>query len=281
MKTYVEISISANESQRELLIPTMVELGCQGFEERETSLLCFLEKSAWESQKLRTDLLGILRTISANAEITVREFEDQNWNAAWEASIQPIEVGSRLVVKPSWAQYPNPQHRMVIQIDPKMSFGTGYHETTRLTLRLLEEQTRPGDVMIDVGTGTGILAIAGVMLGAARAAAIDIDEWSIDNARENILANGLSGRISIADAPVSSFRDGEFTLLAANLTLNTNLELLPEFRRVLKPAGRALFSGLLKHDETAMVEGLQRNNFKLLGQLYENEWVAIVVEKQS
>jgi ribosomal protein L11 methyltransferase len=279
MKMYVEISISASESQRELLIPTMVELGCQGFEERERHLLCFMEKSAWESQKLRTDLLGLLRTISANAEISVREFQEENWNAAWEASIKPIEVGSRLVIKPSWADYAGAAGRLVLQIDPKMSFGTGYHETTRLTLRLLEEHLRPGDRMIDVGTGTGILAIAGVLLGAADAEAIDIDEWSIDNARENIDANGLTGRVTISDAPVASFSGGRFTLLAANLTLNTNLELLGEFQRILAPGGRALFSGLLKHDEEPMIDGLRSNNFKVLGQLYENEWVAIVAEK--
>lgn len=275
MKTYVEISISATESQRELLIPTMVELGCQGFEERDSGLLCYFDKSDWEEQKLRTDLLGLLRTISSNAEIVVREFEETNWNAAWEASIQPIEVGSRITIKPSWADYPNLEGRLVIQIDPKMSFGTGYHETTRLTIRLLEEQVHTGDRMIDVGTGTGILAIAAVLLGAQSAAAIDIDEWSLDNAKENIAANGLADRITISDAPMSSFKEGEFTLLAANLTLNTNLELLAEFKRVLAPGGRALFSGLLRHDEEAMLKGLAQNGFKLLGQLYENEWVAI------
>ncbi len=281
MKTYVEISISASESQREMLIPTMVELGCMGFEERESHLLCYLEKGMWERQKLRTDLLALLRTISANAEISTREIEDKNWNAAWEATIQPIEVGSRLVIKPSWASYPVGSGRIVIEIDPKMSFGTGYHETTRLVLRLLEEHVRPGDRMIDVGTGTGILAIAAVKMGATSAAGIDIDEWSIENAKENIASNGLEGAITITDAPVSTFRDGEFSLLTANLTLNTNLELLGEFRRVLSPGGRALFSGLLKHDEQAMVHGLSMNHFSVLGQLYENEWVAIVAEKHA
>lgn len=281
MKRFVEISIAATGSQRELLIPTMVELGCRGFEEREAHLLCYLEKSDWESQKLKTDLLGILRTISSNAEITVREFDDRNWNADWEASITPIEVGRRLAIRPSWAEYAPKEGRMVIQIDPKMSFGTGYHETTRLTLELLESYVRPGDRMLDVGTGTGILAIAGVLLGASLAAGIDIDEWSMDNAKENVRANGLNAAISISDAPVASFGNGSFTLLAANLTLNTNLELLEEFRRVLVPGGRAIFSGLLKPDEGAMLKGLLASNFKLLGQLYENEWVALVAETSA
>ena len=107
------------------------------------------------------------------------------------------------------------------------------------------------------------------------AAGIDIDEWSIDNATENVKANGLESKIAISDAPLSSFATAEFTLLAGNLTLNTNLELLPEFRRVLVPGGRALFSGLLRHDEEAMREGLKNHHFSVTGQLYENEWVAI------
>ncbi len=274
MKTYIELFVSATPAQQELLIPTMVELGAQGFEERETGLLCYFLKSTW-SDELQTELIAMLRTISSNAEITVKELEETNWNADWEASIQPIEVGNRFVIRPSWSTYDNKEGRMVIQIDPKMSFGTGYHETTRLTMRLLEEQTKPGDRMIDVGTGTGVLAIAAVLLGAKNAAAIDIDEWSIDNALENVSANGMDGRIAVSDAPVASFATAEFSLLAANLTLNTNLELLPEFRRILQPGGRALFSGLLRHDEEAMREGLSKHNFSVTGQLYENEWVAI------
>ena len=281
MKTYVEISISATGEQREMLIPTMVELGCEGFEEREYHLLCYLEKSAWENGRLRVDLLATLRTISSNAEITVREFSDENWNAAWEKSITPIEVSDRLVIRPSWASYEGKKDQIVIQIDPKMSFGTGYHETTRLTLRLLEEHVTPGDVLLDVGTGTGILAIAGVKLGAARAVGIDIDEWSIENAVENVAANGLRDSIPISDAPVSSFQPGEFTLLTANLTLNTNLDLLGEFHRVLAAGGRAVFSGLLKPDEGAMVTGLLLHHFRLIGHIYENEWVAMVAVKDA
>ncbi len=284
MKTYLEISISATQQQRELLFPTMMELGCEGFEETDTHLICYLQKQLWNSDKhakLTADLSKLLRTISVNAEITMREIEDQNWNAEWEKTIQPLEVGDRLVITPSWAKYQESNNRIIIQIDPKMSFGTGYHETTRLTLQLLEKYVTPHDRILDVGTGTGILAIAGIKLGAERATGIDIDEWSIDNSIENIAANNLTGRIVISDKSTTTFPDQSFTLLTANIILNTNLEMLPEFSRVLSPKGKALFSGLLKHDEHAMVDGLRKNKFNILDQVYENEWVAIAAEKSA
>src|SRR5262245_49617862 len=132
MKSYLEISISSTEAQRELLIPTMIELGCEGFQETDSALLCYLEQSKWSKTKhdiLKAEITKILQTISVNAAIQFREFSDENWNAQWEQSLQPIEIGKRLVVKPSWCTYESRQPKIIIEIDPKMSFGTGYHET--------------------------------------------------------------------------------------------------------------------------------------------------------
>jgi len=283
MKTYLEISISANEQQRELLIPTMRELGCDGFQETDTELLCYLDKAKWSDEKfttLKTELKRLLQTISSNADIRLREFQEENWNEQWERTIQPIEIGKKLVIKPSWQEYNNKQNRIVIQIDPKMSFGTGYHETTRLVLRLLEHYLDVGCSMLDVGTGTGVLAIAGVKLGAKTAIGIDIDAWSIENAKENVLANHVDGQVVISYTPLETLQDNSFHLIAANLTLNTNVEMLTEFRRLLKDNGILLLSGLLKTDREKMIEHLQMHSFAILEELTENEWIAIAAQKQ-
>ena len=229
MKSYLEISIASNEKQRELLIPTMTELGCEGFQETDTSLLCYLEKSRWNDKKfesLKADLKKILQTISVNAAVQFREFSEENWNERWEQTITPIEIGKRLVIKPSWSEYNNTQNRIVIQIDPKMSFGTGYHETTRLTLQLLEKHLKSDITMLDVGTGTGILAIAAVKLGASSATGVDIDEWSIENAKENVVNNSVQGQVTISNTPLREFQPHSFDLITANLTLNTNISYL-------------------------------------------------------
>lgn len=283
MKIYLEISISANEQQRELLIPTMLELGCVGFQETETELLSYFNKSNWSEEKfntLKVELKQILQTISSNADIRLRELQEENWNEQWEQSIQPIEIGEKLVIKPSWASYENNDKRIVIQIDPKMSFGTGYHETTRLTLQLLEKYLIPHCSLLDVGTGTGILAIAAVMLGAETAMGIDIDEWSIENAKENVLANHVDEHVSISYTPLETLQYDSFHLVTANLTLNTNIEMLSEFHRLLKDNGILLLSGLLKTDREIMIEHLEKRSFKILEEQIENDWIAIAAEKQ-
>jgi ribosomal protein L11 methyltransferase len=281
MKKYLEVSISATESQRELLLPTMIELGFQGFEDTDTHLKSYLDMTRWDDaqfSKLKADLKQLLSTISVNAEVQFREIEETNWNAQWEQTIQPIEVGERLVVKPSWCDYPNAAGKVIIQIDPKMSFGTGYHETTRLTLRLLEKYIGGINSMLDVGTGTGILAIAAVKLGAASAWGIDIDEWSIDNANENIAANDVADKVTISDTPAESI-NRTFRLITANLTLNTNSELLPTFKKLLRDGGTILFSGLLVHDRERMLDRLKEEGLTILEELTENEWIAIAARK--
>ncbi len=278
MKSYLEISISSDETQREFLIPTMLELGCEGFQETDLALLCYLEKSRWDNTKteiLLRDLRHILQTISVNAAVSFREIPEENWNAQWERTIRPMEVGNKLVIKPSWADDGCVGERIVIQIDPKMSFGTGYHETTRLTLRMLETYVRPHDVVLDVGTGTGILAIAAVKLGAAAAEGIDIDDWSIENANENTRANGVASVVQISNKPVELFSARRFHLVTANLTLNTNIELLPQFDRVLQRPGMLLLSGLLSSDRSQMTDALLRHRFEIAEELTENEWIAL------
>jgi ribosomal protein L11 methyltransferase len=281
-KTYLEISVSAGERQREMLIPTMVELGCEGFQETDNALLCYIDKSRWsdaQAHNLESALRDLLHVISANAAVTIREIPETNWNADWEQSIQPINVGDRFLISPSWHNPPNPDNRMMIRIDPKMSFGTGYHETTRLVVCLLEKHTRPGMRMLDVGTGTGILAIAAVKLGAVSAEGIDNDEWSISNGAENTALNGVDRAVRISDTTLDAFGDGSFDLIAANITLNTNIGMLPDFRRLLCPGGTAILSGFLETDRDTILKAVQQNNFELTGQSRENEWLALAIRK--
>ncbi len=281
-KTYLEISITGTATQQELLVPTLVELGCQGFLEEDTELKSYIDVTNWDTAKfsaLKVDLKSLLQTISSNADIKFRTFQEENWNEQWEKSLQPVEIGDKIVIKPSWTAYNNVNNRLLIQIDPKMSFGTGYHETTRLTMHLLEKHLLQNSKVLDVGTGTGILAIGAVKLGAQSAVGIDIDEWSIDNAQENVIANGVEKSISISYKTIPELHQTDFDLITANLTLNTNVELLPDFFSVLKNDGILLLSGLLIQDREKMLDSLQANRFKLIEELRENEWIALAAKK--
>jgi ribosomal protein L11 methyltransferase len=284
VKTYLEISISGNKSQQELLIPTMVELGCHGFIDTDTALLCYIDKYIWSDKKyfdMQKEIKNILRTISSNAEIRIKEIQEENWNKQWESTIQPIEIGQKFVIKPSWAEYHNPDNRIIIQIDPKMSFGTGYHETTRLTIKLLEKYVKNDDVILDVGTGTGILAIASVKLGAQFALGIDNDAWAISNAEENVTANNLEEFIKITDKPIPELSVKNFDLITANITLQTILEMLPEMTGALKVNGIIIFSGLLIQDDARIRNAIANNGLQFLESISEGEWIATASKLKS
>jgi ribosomal protein L11 methyltransferase len=143
---------------------------------------------------------------------------------------------------------------------------------------LLEKHIHGINSMLDVGTGTGVLAIAAVKLGAASAWGIDIDEWSIDNANENIVLNDVADKVTINDTPVATITR-TFRLITANLTLNTNSELLPVFKKILRDSGIILFSGLLSSDAETMRSRLREEQFTILEELAENEWIAIAARK--
>lgn len=284
MKTFLEISVSATGAQRDILLAALIESGVQGFQETDTHLIGYVDKSRWDERafgQFRTEIHELIQTMSSNAEVTFRDVEEINWNEEWEKTLKPVEVGSRIAVKPSWTEYDNVSGRIVIEIDPKMSFGTGYHETTRLTLLLLETYVRKGDAVLDVGTGTGILAIAAIKLGARSAIGIDNDEWSIDNATENIRRNGVEDRVEISDTPTKELTERDCDIITANLTLGTNSELLPQFRRLLKPGGILLLSGLLTSDKNAMLKRLGEERFNVVEIRDEGEWIAIAASRSE
>ncbi len=277
MKTYLEISISANKNQQELLIPTMTELGCHGFADTDTELLCYIDKSLWTDKKfeqLKYDMSKLLRIFSSNSIIKFKDIEEENWNEQWEKSIDKLEIGNRIVIKPSWVEYTNTDNKIVIQIDPKMSFGTGHHETTKLTLQLLEKYIFDGASVLDIGTGTGILAIAAVKLGAKEALAIDNDEWSILNAKENVVANDLEDKIVVTDTALNFLNEAEYDIITANIMLTTIIEMLPETLKRLSQAGYVIFSGLLLIDETSFRQVIKKYKLKIIEIIYEGEWFA-------
>ncbi len=272
---------------QELLIPFLLEIGCTGFLETDPSLLAYLDKSSLppgEFETFGSRLTGILRSLNAGEGFDIREIAEENWNLSWEKSITPVEIGNNFVVKPSWQTVPKSAGKIVIEIDPKMSFGTGHHETTRLCLRLLEQYVKKGDRVLDVGTGTGLLAIASLKLGAQSAVGIDVDDWSIENALENVKANGVEEtvrilRIPIEDFPPADFQGGRFDCIIANLTSKMITGSLLHLRDLLEPGGVVILSGFLESDLPAIRESLAGIRFRELGGLAEHGWSALAAGK--
>lgn len=279
--SHIEVEISADPALLENLSAILGQLGFEGFWEEAETLRGYISASRWSprlEEEVRSVTLLIARTSATAApRIAVREIATQNWNREWEKTIQPIRVTDRIVIAPTWHPVEPEANDIVLTIDPKMSFGTGYHETTRLVLQLLEPRVRTGMTVLDLGTGTGILAIAALRLGAAHATGVDVDEWSYENALENVRLNGVTDRARILQGDLSAVPAGRFDMIFANIQLNVIEPILPDLRERLAPKGSILLSGLLLTDEERISAALVRAGLAAVERRTENEWLALAV----
>lgn len=277
---YIKLVINIADEYQESLIAELFDMDFNGFEQREGSIITYITKENFgigDRERIEELLAGYPENAFIESEEVVA---DQNWNEQWEQTIKAQTIGD-FFVKPTWARDVAPGGKILLEIDPKMSFGTGYHETTRLMLRTLSKVIQKGDVVIDAGTGTGILAIASVKLGAEKVFAFDIDEWSITNTKENILLNGTADFIRVQKGSTETIPDNfEADVVLANINRNAILDLLSTFEDVLKLNGHLVLSGLLKTDEKKVLSEIS-DNFEIIDIQQENEWIAICARKNA
>ena len=203
--------------------------------------------------------------------------QDQDWAAEWKRGLAPRQVTERVVVKPTWTEWEAAEGQVVIDIDPQMAFGTGEHATTRGCLRLLDGSLRPGDRVLDVGSGSAILAIAASRLGAGETVAVEYDPDANLNARENLELNGVEERVRIVEAmadPALLRGLGRFDLLLANILSSVIRPLLPAFREALggSPEGRLIVSGILRAEHADVVRDAESAGFRVARTDEEEEW---------
>jgi len=278
---YVKLVISLNDEYQEQLISELLDMDFDAFEQQEGKIITYVTKERF-SDVHRERIEGILRVYPGNGFIETEEVvADKNWNEEWEKTIEAQKIG-KFYVKPTWHRGTAPDKSILLEIDPKMAFGTGYHETTRLMLHLLPEVVHRGDDVLDAGTGTGILAIAAIKLGARHAFAFDIDEWSIANTGENILLNQVSDSVTVQKGSLEIVPDGQtYDVICANIERNTILEMLPRIYDFLKPGGRLLLSGLLAKDEASITNKADQLGLKVNEIRQENEWIAFSLTKKA
>lgn len=169
-------------------------------------------------------------------EISIDWIEDQEWETAWKKHFKPVRVG-RIIVKPTWEQIDAGPDDLVVEIDPAMAFGTGYHPTTQLCLLALQDYVKPGDIVLDVGTGSGVLAIAAALLGAQRVSAIDIDTIAVDTAIENVAQNGLSDLIDVMRADTPMAYGDEANVVVANIIAKVLIDMASDLAAKVMPEG--------------------------------------------
>lgn len=205
---------------------------------------------------------------------------EEDWATAWRQYYKPVRVGQKLMVVPSWEQYQAQEGDVVITLDPGMAFGTGTHATTRLCMRLIEQYLIPGQDMLDVGTGSGILAVTALKLGARKAVGVDIDATAVRVAGENAALNGVEDNLSVICGDLACDVKGSFQLITANIVADIIIRLTPDVPPLLKEGGTFVVSGIIDSREQNVRDALQANGFHVISSLTEGGWVALACQRK-
>lgn len=208
-------------------------------------------------------------------EVTWSWEEDRDWLAEWRRGLGARRIGERFVVTPTWVQPEARDGDIVIAIDPQMAFGTGEHATTRIVVRALEGLIRPDDRVLDMGTGSGILAIAAAALGARSVDAVESDADALPNALENLNRNSEAGAVRLLHASVDGDwleQNGRYDVILANVLSGVLRPLLPAFRAALDPGGRLVLCGILCEESADMRRAAAEAGLRLVSELEEEEW---------
>jgi ribosomal protein L11 methyltransferase len=263
----IQISIEANEEQQEILISQLSDIGTDGFEQTDNYLIAYFNENTFRSYEVNE----VLKDYS----FTTNTIEEKNWNEEWESNFQPVVVDKFCAIRAEFHEpIKNVEHEIIIT--PKMSFGTGHHATTYMMVEQMRGIDFRNKIVFDFGTGTGILAILAEKLGALKITAIDVDEWSIANAKENIEKNNCS-KISVSLS--SQIPQGKFDIVLANINRNVILDYLPKLNESLKDNRYLLLSGLLIADKKDIVDACTKQKLKLLKHTERNNWITLFFTK--
>lgn len=210
--------------------------------------------------------------------ITYKPVQEEDWANAWKVYFKPERIGKKTVVKPTWEAYTPEPDDVVIEIDPGMAFGTGNHATTALCIQLIEEYVKPGAEIIDVGTGSGILAIQAGLLGAGHVQAMDYDTVAVAAAKENIALNHLEDKVSIAHSDLLAAAEGKCDLMIANIVADIIIRLIPDTMQYLQGDKIFISSGIIDTRKDDVLAALEANQFAILEVREKDGWVAIVAQ---
>ena len=252
------------------------EAGFESFEETSDGLLGYVQQSLFSEETLQ-EILADFPFEGVTVTYNIREAEDRDWNEAWEQEgFEPIVIPPSIVIHDG-RHLPEINSEVSIEIDARQAFGTGTHETTRMICSETIQYAR-GARILDCGTGTGILSICALKLGAQEAVGYDIDEWSVDNARHNAVINGVDDRFTslLGDATILNKVEGMFDLVLANINRNILLNDLPSFRQKMAPGARLILSGFYTADAPLLIEKAATLSLTLEKQKADNDWACLI-----
>lgn len=214
-------------------------------------------------------------------ELEMKDVDEEDWSNAWKKYYHPVQVGEHLVVCPSWEAYDRKPDEVVLTLNPGMAFGTGTHDTTRLCMELLEKYITPQDTVLDVGCGSGILAITAALLGANKIIGCDIDEVAVKVAGENAALNGVQDRIAFHQGDLTSQVEGSFQIICANIVADVIIRLSEDAGRYLAKDGIFITSGIIDTREQDVLNALEQNGFQVIERRTSGGWVALACKAKA
>jgi ribosomal protein L11 methyltransferase len=226
--------------------------------------------------RLEERLLELSRSLDIRCRIQYGEMDEEDWAESWKAFFYPEKLTDRIVVKPTWREYIAGPDEIILEIDPGMAFGTGIHPTTSTCIGMIESYLTPEDRMLDVGTGSGILMIAGAKLGASKMVGVDLDEVAVEIAQKNLLVNGISpDRFEVVAGNLLDQAGGKFDLVTANILSEVILRLLDDIGRVMADKGVLIVSGIIEKNKDRVLEKLIATGFEIIDVRLKEGWATL------
>ena len=264
-----DFSVSPREPFSDILIAELGELGFESFVENESGVMAYILEKDWKEDLL--DDLFVLQNEEVSIAWTQKNIPQQNWNAEWEKNFHPIDVDGVCTVRAPF--HPREDVQYDIVIEPKMSFGTGHHETTYMMMKRMLNLDFHNKSVLDMGCGTGVLAILAKMRGAIHVDAIDIDEWCFINTQENIVRNNCKD-IDAFQGDVGLLAGKKYDIILANINRNILLKDIPEYAKALNKKGVLLLSGFYSEDLEGIKMACDSVKLNFIDNLEKNNWVA-------
>lgn len=270
MTTYIELRLELDPEYNEILMAELAEISFESFVEEENELLAYIPENDFSENAIKKIFTQFP---DFKVKYSFKTLETVNWNEEWEKNYQPIEVMNLVRVRASYhTQDPNFKYDIVI--DPKMSFGTGHHETTTMVMQLQLGLNHNQKSVLDVGSGTGILAILAEKLGATQLTAFDIEEWAYLNATENITLNDCK-HINVFQGTINDCPIAQYDIVLANINRNILLAEIPTYTRFLTEDGTLIVSGFYENDAIDIIAKAKESGLYIVEQKILNQWAAI------